>query len=306
METRKKKINYSLDDAIAYVLAPCSDSELSELECEEDENDIKDLDMVTLEEENELTDWNKENEIPNDEPMAGTSMACKAKEKSIKKGSKLKEKFHDYRWRNRESQDIDATFKGPEFSLPPEDFEQLSPLWYFKQFWDDDMNSHLAHQTNLYSVQNSGLSIGTSLEEIEQLIGIQMRMGIVKMPNIESYWASESRYAPVADVMSLKRYKKLRQFLHANDNNERKSDEIKGDKLYKMRPILESLRENCRKVEQEEFMSIDEQIVPAKTKYSGIRQYARIMLKNHTSGGLKILCALDRVASFMIFSSTLA
>ena len=193
METRKKKINYLLDDAVAYVLAPCSDSELSELECEEDENDIKDLDMVTLEEENELTDWNKENEIPNDEPMAGTSMACKAKEKSIKKGSKLKEKFHDYRWRNRESQDIDATFKGPEFSLPPEDFEQLSPLWYFKQFWDDDMNLHLAHQTNLYSVQNSGLSIGTSLEEIEQLIGIQMRMGIVKMPNIESYWASESR-----------------------------------------------------------------------------------------------------------------
>ena len=37
--------------------------------------------------------------------------------------------------------------------------------------------------------------------------------------------------------------------------------------------ILKALKINCRKIEQEEFQSIDEQIVPAKTKFSGIRQY---------------------------------
>lgn len=275
METRKKRIRYTLDDAVSYVLAPGSDSELSELECEEDESYV-DSNTVTLalEKEKELTEWNKENEIANEELIASTSTGGpKSKENNQKAGLKPKEKFHEYRWRNRECQEIDATFTGPEFSLAPEDFEQLTPLWYFKQFWDDGMNSHLAHQTNLYSVQVSGSSIATSKQEIEQLIGIQMRMGIVKMPNIECYWAAESRYAPVADVMSLKRYKKLRQFLHANDNHERISEENKDDKLYKVRPILASLRENCRKVEQEEYMSIDEQIVPAKTKYSGIRQY---------------------------------
>ena len=40
-----------------------------------------------------------------------------------------------------------------------------------------------------------------------------------------------------------------------------------------MAPILEALKINCRKIEQKEFQSIDEQIVPAKTKFSGIRKY---------------------------------
>ncbi len=106
---------------------------------------------------------------------------------------------------------------------------------------------------------------------MEQLIGVTIKMEIVKMPNIISYWAAETRYPPVSDIISLKRYKKLRQFLHANDNALRNTDDNKGKKLYKVDPILEALRKNCQKQEKEEYLSIDEQIIPAKTKYSGIR-----------------------------------
>lgn len=73
--------------------------------------------------------------------------------------------------------------------------------------------------------------------------------------------------------MPLNRYRKLRQFLHANDNSKKDNPENKGNKLYKIEPILKSLRENCQKLEEEEFQAIDEQIVSAKTKFSGIRQY---------------------------------
>ena len=146
-------------------------------------------------------------------------------------------------------------------------------MQYFKRFLTDEMTNQLVDQTNLYSVQKTGFSIQTNKEEIEQLIGIQMRMGIVRMRRYQCFWAAETRYDPVANTMSLKRYEKLRQLLHANDNSLIDTPENKGNRLYKVQPILEALTANCQNIEQEECQSIDEQIVPAKTKYSGIRQY---------------------------------
>jgi len=55
----------------------------------------------------------------------------------------------------------------------------------------------------------------------------------------------------------------LRGTIHFVDNASR--DANKHDKLFKIRPILEMVRANCLK--------IDEQIIPAKTRRSGIRQY---------------------------------
>ena len=68
--------------------------------------------------------------------------------------------------------------------------------------------------------------------------------------------------------MGIKRLKKLRQLLHANEN-------LKTDKshLYKVKPGLEAALENSLKIEPKKCQSIDEQTIPAKTDYSGIRQY---------------------------------
>ena len=71
--------------------------------------------------------------------------------------------------------------------------------------------------------------------------------------------------------MSLKRFEKLRRVLHFVDNMT--YDPATKNKLFKISPILEKFREQCLKIPPEECHSIDEQIIPAKTKYSGIRQY---------------------------------
>ena len=73
--------------------------------------------------------------------------------------------------------------------------------------------------------------------------------------------------------MPKNRYKKLRRFLHVSDDSKKNEPSNKDDKLFKIRPLLSSLRENCVKIEPEQDHSIDEQIIPAKTKFSGIRQY---------------------------------
>ena len=54
-------------------------------------------------------------------------------------------------------------------------------------FWDDSITQNLVEQTNLYSVQQEGKSVSTTKEQIEQLIGIQMKMGVMKAPNYEYY-----------------------------------------------------------------------------------------------------------------------
>eukprot|EP00795_Rhopilema_esculentum_P011163 gene11163-20060_t len=268
METRCK-VRYNLEEALQYVVTPGSDSEISDLE----DDDGEDLDKIQLEREpcQEASVMSDNCEIIED----GIEDASQSDEvNSGKEGnSSAATKKHSYRWSSRKPPVTDATFSGPQFSLPPDNFDQLTPLWYFNQFWDDTMTNQLVEQTNLYSVQKTGTNILTHKNEIEQLIGIQLKMGIVKMPKYNSYWAGETKYSPIADVMALNRYRKLRQFLHANDNSEKDNPESKGNKLYKIDPILQSLRENCQKIEQEEFQSIDEQIVPAKTKFSGIRQY---------------------------------
>ena len=63
----------------------------------------------------------------------------------------------------------------------------MTPLQYFKLFWDDNILEHIAHHTKLYSVQQSGKSIKTNAKEIEVFFGIQMTKAIVKMSQYKMY-----------------------------------------------------------------------------------------------------------------------
>ena len=47
-----------------------------------------------------------------------------------------------------------------------------------------------------------------------------------------------------------------------------KCGKVNFDHLYKVRPLLDCILESCRGVELEEAHSIDEQIVPTKSKTS--------------------------------------
>lgn len=73
---------------------------------------------------------------------------------------------------------------------------------YFSKFFDKDIFEVIAQQTNLYSCQLIGCSINTNVSEIKAFIGMKL---MVKMPAMENYWATDTRYEKVADVMPLKR-----------------------------------------------------------------------------------------------------
>ena len=99
----------------------------------------------------------------------------------------------------------------------------MTSLSYFKIFWSDDIINLLVEQTNLYSVQQTGSSISTNKSEMEQFIGIQMLMSIVSLPAYYPYWAVDSKYSPIAYIMSINRYKTMHQYIHCKDNSKRNS-----------------------------------------------------------------------------------
>uniref|UniRef100_A0A3B4ZZZ5 PiggyBac transposable element-derived protein domain-containing protein n=1 Tax=Stegastes partitus TaxID=144197 RepID=A0A3B4ZZZ5_9TELE len=131
--------------------------------------------------------------------------------------------------------------------------EELStPLLYFSKFFDEDIFEAIAHQTNLYSCQLIGSSINTNAYEIKAFIGMKLIIGVVKMPAVENYWATDTCYEKVADVMPLRRYKCLFRMLHFHTN------------------LSSDTSEDCLKrfmeIESENQFSIDEMMVPYKGK----------------------------------------
>ncbi|KAG1937626.1 piggyBac transposable element-derived protein 3-like [Pimephales promelas] len=178
-----------------------------------------------------------------------------------------KKRGKKFSWRKTEfdhqSAATQSCFTAPE--------ELSTPLMYFSKFFDKDIFEVIAQQTNLYSCQLIGCSINTNVSEIKAFIGMKLIMGIVKMPAMENYWATDTRYDKVADVMPLKRYKCLSRMLHFQDNM---SSETSEDRLVKIRPVLDHMRSKCMEMESENQFSIDEMMVPYKGKKAGsLRQY---------------------------------
>lgn len=97
-------------------------------------------------------------------------------------------------------------------------------------------------------------------------------MGIVVMPSYLDYWSEKFRYGNVADIMSLKRYQLIRRHLHFVDNT---MDD--ADKYFKVRPVIEQLRQNCLKQQKKVTkFSIDEMMIAYKgTKAGKRKQYMK-------------------------------
>ena len=170
-----------------------------------------------------------------------------------------------YRWRRREKSRVNTSFT-TTFSEPP---GEMTPLKYFYMFFPEALIQTVVTQSNLYSVQKNQKCVDTDEEEMKSFIG-NVLMGIVKLPSYLDYWNRTLRYPRIADVMPRNRFSELRRYLHFVDNN---APHDNGDKLFKISPIIEAVRKECMKIEPEEYQSVDEQIIPSKTKHSKIRQY---------------------------------
>ena len=113
-----------------------------------------------------------------------------------------------------------------------------TPDDYFKWFVNDEKLSKMAYQRSLYTTQKKVKSINTEANELDQLIGVylRIRMGLVKMPNQSS--CSETFYdcTGVSSIFSRKVFGTIMTSVHFMDNSGLTEEIREIDRLWKLRP----------------------------------------------------------------------
>lgn len=172
-------------------------------------------------------------------------------------------------WANLPFEKPDVTFHGSQEATPP---RLRDPLDYFREMISDNLIENIVYQSNLYSVQRSGRSICTTKSEIDLFIGLYLRMGLIQCYSVRAFWASATRCEKIADHMARDRFQKLASNIHFTDNMADRTDT--RDKLWKLRPWLEGLKDSLRKLPQEEHSAVDEVMIPFKGR-SSCKQYMK-------------------------------
>ena len=94
----------------------------------------------------------------------------------------------------------------------------------------------MAYQTNLYTTQKNVKSVNIEANELEQVIGVYLRKGLVKMSNQSSYWEAFSGYINVSSIFSGKRFKTVMSSILFVDNGSVIEETKKIDRLWKLHP----------------------------------------------------------------------
>ncbi|XP_055622963.1 piggyBac transposable element-derived protein 4-like isoform X2 [Toxorhynchites rutilus septentrionalis] len=151
------------------------------------------------------------------------------------------------------------------------------PSVYFAKFFDDSVIELLVTQTNMYAAQQKSRSWEpVSQDLMKAFLGITILMGLKPLPAVELYWSTDPFFwtEEIAAIMPCKRFKKIMENLHLNDNSampSRNSDQF--DKLFKVRPLLNLLNSACQNAAKcTSSQSIDEAMIQFKGR-SSMKQY---------------------------------
>lgn len=151
-----------------------------------------------------------------------------------------------------------------------------TPCKLFQLFFNDDLLNDIVFSTNLYAQQSFSKQKPTNLRELKTFLGINLLMGIKRLPSYRDYWNTgpDMNDAYVSSLMPVKRFSWLLSNLHLNDNLLMpKKGEPNYDKLYKVRPLLTSLSDsfkNCMAPTRD--LSVDESMIKFKGR-STLKQY---------------------------------
>ncbi|XP_064469018.1 piggyBac transposable element-derived protein 3-like [Ornithodoros turicata] len=149
-----------------------------------------------------------------------------------------------------------------------------TPLQYLMDYFDDTFFENAAEKTAMYSHTKNGKVLNVTPARVKQLFGMHILMGCVPLPQISMYWQNGLRFEMISSVMPREEFKVLRTNLHFVDTVKPPPD-AQTNKLWKVQPVVESVRNQCLRLERtSSCYSVDEQMIPF-TGRTGLRQYVR-------------------------------
>lgn len=159
---------------------------------------------------------------------------------------------------------------------------QASALEYFELFFDHNVWNLLLTMTNLNAQRkraagtDGGAWKDVTLEELKAFFGLNIAMGIVKLPEAVMYWQQKglTNVPSFGQVMSRNRFLQILRYLHVSDDSAIVPAGQPGyDKLHKIKPLLQLLFPNFEKAyDLHKNISIDECMIPWRGRLS-FRQF---------------------------------
>jgi len=96
-------------------------------------------------------------------------------------------------------------------------------------------------QSNLFAA-SKGATLDLHVEELQAFIGINVAMGMLKLPQIRDYWATDDIISTpwFPSIMSRDRFVEILRYLHLVDTSlQKKKGEDGYDVLFKIRPLID-------------------------------------------------------------------
>lgn len=165
-----------------------------------------------------------------DDPMEGSSRHLKEKyfEKARKKEVKADKEIRidNFMKENNLTKKTDIVWMKNVTYIPPNiswhekedtsdpEIELESPMYFFQQYFSNNLFELMVDNTNLYAVQQHSKFLPTNLGEIKTFVGIHIVMGNCHYPRIRNYWQPKLNIPLISDNMQVNRFFKLRQHIH--------------------------------------------------------------------------------------------
>lgn len=162
-----------------------------------------------------------------------------------------------------------------------------TPLQYFEEYFNDNVYERILFATNQRNLATEGYLTNIKLEEIKKMVAMLLTMGIINYPRTSMYWGKATKIPLISNSMGRGRFHFIRnvlKFAEKEDNN---------DKLWKVRFLLDVIRQKCIAISKKENLCVDEMMVPFKGR-TFLKMY---MPKKPIKWGLKlfVLCSFDGV-----------
>lgn len=166
---------------------------------------------------------------------------------------------------------------GPTSRVP----DDGNAMDFFFLLWPEELFAKIVEQTNRNAQQCIRTKpdpswYETTCKEMRAFVALNVLFGVKSLPETRLFW-SKNPYLGVTLVQKVvprNRLEKIRQYLHLNNQeNMLPREDPNFDKLFKIRPLLDTLSGTFREEYQlSKFVSIDEGMVKYKGRL-GFKQY---------------------------------
>ena len=222
------------DDDVDTVPMPCPLDEREELHLPE--QIIGDTSLFAVNITSDVSNQEQQSQI-DDGQAAQSASSCGSS--VVVENNQYNQNRH---WKNKSKNANNAgEFKAPEGPISNHFTNCTSPIDTFLKHLDTEITDNILYQSNFHITQKSSRAKPIDQREFIGFLGINTLMGYHKSPSWTRFWSNEPDLCVPFDstVMPRNRFAEILSHLHVNDNLLMPRDNT--DRLYKLRPLMESL-----------------------------------------------------------------